>query len=104
VHLLVDSTGLKLCSPGEWLVEKHGTKRRRSWRKLHIGVDADTGRIVASERRNLRSAECAEWRGGCRAMCRTDRQTRCGSRWLPVPTFRYAAAACRARQILWAYA
>src|SRR3954452_3416898 len=34
VHLLVDSTGLKLCGPGEWLVEKHGTKTRRSWRKL----------------------------------------------------------------------
>jgi hypothetical protein len=49
VHLLVDSTGLRLCGPGEWLVEKHGTKRRRSWRKLHIGVDADTGRIVASK-------------------------------------------------------
>jgi len=49
VHLLVDSTGLKLCGPGEWLVEKHGTRRRRSWRKLHVGVDADTGRIVASE-------------------------------------------------------
>ena len=48
VHLLVDSTGLKLCGPGEWLVEKHGTKTRRSWRKLHIGVDADTGQIVAS--------------------------------------------------------
>ena len=47
--LLVDSTGLKLCGPGEWLVEKHGTRRRRSWRKLHVGVDADTGRIVASE-------------------------------------------------------
>src|SRR3954471_13639627 len=49
VHLLVDSTGLKLCGPGEWLIEKHGTRVRRSWRKLHIGVDADTGRIVASE-------------------------------------------------------
>ena len=49
VHLLVDSTGLKLCGPGEWLIEKHGTRRRRSWRKLHVGVDADTGRIVASE-------------------------------------------------------
>src|SRR3954469_14044120 len=49
VHLLVDSTGLKLCGPGEWLIEKHGTRRRRSWRKLHLGVDADTGRIVASE-------------------------------------------------------
>src|SRR4051812_36864676 len=48
VHLLVDSTGLRLCGPGEWLVEKHGTKRRRAWRKMHIGVDADTGRILAA--------------------------------------------------------
>ena len=48
VHLLVDSTGLRLCGPGEWLVEKHGSRTRRSWRKLHIGVDTDTGRIVAS--------------------------------------------------------
>ena len=48
VHLLVDSTGLKLSGAGEWLVEKHGTSRRRSWRKLHIGVDADTGRVVAA--------------------------------------------------------
>jgi hypothetical protein len=48
VHLLVDSTGLKLCGPGEWLVEKHGTKTRRSWRKLHVGRDADTGQIVAA--------------------------------------------------------
>ena len=48
MHLLVDSTGLKLCGPGEWLVEKHGPKTRRSWRKLHLGVDADTGQIVAS--------------------------------------------------------
>src|SRR4051812_18681755 len=48
LHLLVDSTGLKLCGAGEWLVEKHGTKTRRSWRKMHLGVDADTGRIVAA--------------------------------------------------------
>src|SRR3954449_2904103 len=38
MHLLVDSTGLKLYGAGEWLVEKHGTKRRRSWRKLVWGV------------------------------------------------------------------
>jgi hypothetical protein len=49
VHLLVDSTGLRLCGPGEWLLEKHGTRRRRSWRQLHIGVDASTGQILASE-------------------------------------------------------
>src|ERR671916_101602 len=48
VHLLVDSTGLKLCGAGEWLVEKHGTKRRRTWRVLHLATDADTGQIVAS--------------------------------------------------------
>ncbi len=48
LHLLVDSTGLKLCGAGEWLLKKHGTKTRRSWRKLHIGLDADTGQIVAA--------------------------------------------------------
>jgi hypothetical protein len=48
VHLLVDNTGLKLCGPGGWLVEKHGTKTRCGWRKLHLATDADTGRIVAS--------------------------------------------------------
>jgi len=48
IHLLVDSTGLKLCGSGEWLVEKHGAKTRRSWRKLHIGMDAVTGQIVAA--------------------------------------------------------
>jgi hypothetical protein len=48
VHLLVDSTGLKLCGSGEWLQEKHGTKRRRARRVLHLATDADTSRIVAS--------------------------------------------------------
>ena len=48
MHLLVDSTGLKLCGAGEWLLEKHGTKTRRAWRTLHIGTDTDTGEIVAA--------------------------------------------------------
>ena len=48
MHLLVDSTGLKLCGSGEWLLQKHGTKTRRSWRKLHIAMDADTGQIAAA--------------------------------------------------------
>jgi hypothetical protein len=33
IHLLVDSSGLKLSGPGEWLLEKHRTSKRRSWRK-----------------------------------------------------------------------
>ena len=48
VHLLVDSTGLRLCGPGEWLIEKHGTKRRRAWKMLNLAMNADTGQIVAS--------------------------------------------------------
>jgi len=47
LHLIVDSTGLKLRGAGEWLFEKHGTSKRRSWRKLHIGIDADSDEIVA---------------------------------------------------------
>ncbi len=46
VHLLVDSTGLQLFGQGEWDAEKRG-RARRSWRKLHLAVDADTGEIVA---------------------------------------------------------
>ena len=47
MHLLIDSTGLKLFGKGEWDGEKHG-RARRSWRKLHLAVDAETGEIVAS--------------------------------------------------------
>lgn len=46
-HLIVDSTGLKLRGAGEWLFEKHETAKRRAWRKLHIGIDADSSEIVA---------------------------------------------------------
>jgi hypothetical protein len=47
MHLVIDSTGLKLFGQGEWEEEKHG-RARRSWRKLHLAsVDADTGEIVA---------------------------------------------------------
>jgi hypothetical protein len=46
-HLIVDSTGLKLFGQGEWNEEKYG-RHRRSWRKLHLAIDADTGEIVAS--------------------------------------------------------
>ncbi len=40
VHLVVDSTGLKIFGAGEWHETKHGSKlKRRSWRKLHLGMD-----------------------------------------------------------------
>jgi Transposase DDE domain len=47
LHLIVDSTGLKLRGAGEWLFEKHGATQRRAWRRLHIGMDGASGEIVA---------------------------------------------------------
>ena len=47
VHLIVDSTGLKVYGAGEWCARKHRkAHERRGWRKLHLGVD-DNGDIVA---------------------------------------------------------
>ena len=37
-----------MCGQGEWHTRKHGEKRRKRWKKLHIGVD-DTGCILASK-------------------------------------------------------
>jgi hypothetical protein len=49
LHLLVDGTGLKIYGEGEWLDQRHGVRSRRRWRKLHLGVAADSHEIVASE-------------------------------------------------------
>ena len=45
LHLVLDSTGLKVYGEGEWKVRKHGVSKRRTWRKLHLGVDERTGYI-----------------------------------------------------------
>ena len=47
LHLVVDSTGLKVYGEGEWKVRQHGWTKRRTWRKLHLGVNEATGEIVA---------------------------------------------------------
>ncbi|WP_368158061.1 IS5 family transposase [Aeromonas sp. R10-2] len=48
-NLVIDSTGLKVFGEGEWKVRKHGAKKRRVWRKLHLAVDQATHDIVAAE-------------------------------------------------------
>ncbi len=47
-HVVVDSTGLKVYGEGEWKVRQHGWSKRRTWRKLHLGVDESSGEIVAA--------------------------------------------------------
>ena len=53
-HVVIDSTGLKVFGAGEWYVRKHGAGRgrRRTWRKLHLGVDEKTKEIVAVDLTN----------------------------------------------------
>jgi len=45
ILLIVDSTGLKFLGEGEWKRKKHQPEYRRQWRKLHIGIDAETLQI-----------------------------------------------------------
>src|SRR5215216_573810 len=47
-HLLIDSSGLKIFGEGEWKVRTHGADKRRTWRKLHISMDAATQQITAA--------------------------------------------------------
>lgn len=49
LHLVVDSTGVKVYGEGEWKVRQHGYSKRRTWRKLHLAVDGSTGQIQAVE-------------------------------------------------------
>ena len=48
LHLIVDSTGLKLYGEGEWKVRLHGWQKHRTWRKLHVGIDAQTQQVSAA--------------------------------------------------------
>lgn len=49
ITLIVDSTGLRVHGGRDWMAEKHGLPRsRKTWRKLHIGLDPKSGYIVAS--------------------------------------------------------
>jgi hypothetical protein len=49
IHLVVDSTGLKVYGEGEWKVRQHGAGKRRTWRKVHLAVDAHVKDVVAVE-------------------------------------------------------
>ena len=46
-HLVIDASGLKVYGEGEWKVRLHGADKRRTWRKLHISMDADTHQVTS---------------------------------------------------------
>ena len=48
-HVVIDATGLKVYGEGEWNRRRHGARRRRTWRKLHLAVDAGNHEVIAAE-------------------------------------------------------
>lgn len=46
LNIVFDSTGVKVFGEGEWKVRKHGYSKRRTWRKIHVGMCLDTNQIV----------------------------------------------------------
>lgn len=46
IDIVVDSSGLKVYGEGEWKVRQHGWSKHRTWRKIHVGVNPDTGEII----------------------------------------------------------
>ena len=58
IHLVVDSTGLKVFGEGEWKTREHRFGRRRGWRKLHLGVDAESCEIVAADLTDNNAHDC----------------------------------------------
>lgn len=47
VHVVVDSTGLKVFGEGEWKVRQHGYGKRRTWMKLHLAVNESDSQILS---------------------------------------------------------
>ena len=58
LHIVVDSTGAKVYGEGEWKVRQHGWSKRRTWKKLHIGVDEETKDILLGEVTGNDAADC----------------------------------------------
>lgn len=48
-HIVIDATGVKIYGEGEWKVRQHGKSKRRTWRKVHIALDPDTGDIIIAK-------------------------------------------------------
>jgi hypothetical protein len=63
MHVVVDSTGLKVYGEGEWKVRQHGVGKRRTWRKIHLAVDESAKDVVAVEVTTAEWSDCEMFEG-----------------------------------------
>ncbi|XDJ35988.1 MAG: IS5 family transposase [Burkholderia sp.] len=57
IHLVIDSTGLKVYGEGEWKVRQHGYSKRRTWRKVQLALNVNTGQLHAALMTNQNVAD-----------------------------------------------
>lgn len=48
LHVVLDSTGVKVMGAGEWHRKRHTKRGRRRWRKLHLAVDESSGELLSA--------------------------------------------------------
>ena len=63
IHVVVDSTGMKIYGEGEWKVRQHGAGQRRTWRKVHFAVDADAKDVIGVEVTTTEWLDCEVFGG-----------------------------------------
>lgn len=59
-YIVIDSSGLKVYGEGEWKQRQHGKSKRRTWRKIHIGLDPETGEITAERLTKNDKHDCSQ--------------------------------------------
>lgn len=59
-HIVIDSTGLKVYGEGEWKQRQHGKSKRRTWRKVHLALDPETGEITATGLTENSKHDCSQ--------------------------------------------
>jgi hypothetical protein len=58
LHIVVDSSGVRVYGEGEWKVRHYGWCKRRTWRKFHLAVDEKTKQLKAAEVTGNNTADC----------------------------------------------
>jgi hypothetical protein len=79
LHLVIDSTGVKVYSKGEWEVRQHGVGKCRTWLNLHLCMDEAMLEIISAvaSTNDLSDAEApAGFASGCTQIDRTSQRQR----------------------------
>ncbi len=58
LHIVCDSTGLKVFGEGEWKTRRYGPTKKRLWRKLHLAINSKSQIIESCVLTKLETQDC----------------------------------------------